>query len=208
MVYVDEVDYVPLAAGGLGQRCCPAWERWSASPSSAFTYQEGQVMDRFDEQFGPWGVFVAPAMPRLRWLAAVYLPVSDREDLIQDALIRAWSKRATFDHTRGSASVWISAILVDLVRKRKRAPRAPTLFNAIDTDSKLGDPSSTAAVDVRRAVAGLPRRQREVAVLFYYVDLSVQDISRLIGCSEGTVKSSLYDARTRLSGELSNYEHR
>ena len=35
----------------------------------------------------------------------------------------------------------------------------------------------------------LPAKQREVIVLRFYIDLSVQDAAAALGCSEGTVKS-------------------
>jgi len=54
-------------------------------------------------------------------------------------------------------------------------------------------------------VAGLPRRQREVIELYYFVDLPVQQVAELLGISSGTVKSTLADARRsiqfRLAGE-------
>jgi RNA polymerase sigma-70 factor (sigma-E family) len=43
--------------------------------------------------------------------------------------------------------------------------------------------------DVIRALHGLPRRQREVLVLRYYVDLSEAQIAEAIGISRGAVKS-------------------
>jgi RNA polymerase sigma-70 factor (sigma-E family) len=50
-----------------------------------------------------------------------------------------------------------------------------------------------AAVDlrhaVRRALATLPAKQREVLVLRYFADVSEADTARALGCSPGTVKS-------------------
>jgi RNA polymerase sigma factor (sigma-70 family) len=42
---------------------------------------------------------------------------------------------------------------------------------------------------VREAVAALPRRQRAVIVLRFFADLSVREVSELLGCPEGTVKT-------------------
>ncbi|HEY8883154.1 MAG TPA: sigma-70 family RNA polymerase sigma factor [Dermatophilaceae bacterium] len=51
----------------------------------------------------------------------------------------------------------------------------------------------------------MPRRQREVIELYYFVDLPVQQVAELLGISSGTVKSTLADARRsiqfRLAGE-------
>lgn len=52
------------------------------------------------------------------------------------------------------------------------------------------------------ALAALPRRQREVAVLHYYLDLSVADVARSLQVSEGTVKTCLHRARASLRVRL------
>jgi RNA polymerase sigma factor (sigma-70 family) len=50
--------------------------------------------------------------------------------------------------------------------------------------------SGTASdLDVRRALAALPPGQRAVVVLRYWEDLSVTETARLLGRTEGTVKS-------------------
>jgi DNA-directed RNA polymerase specialized sigma24 family protein len=52
--------------------------------------------------------------------------------------------------------------------------------------------------DLDRAVASLPPRQRLAVDCFYYAGLSVAETAVVMGCSEGTVKSTLFDARARL----------
>jgi RNA polymerase sigma factor (sigma-70 family) len=51
---------------------------------------------------------------------------------------------------------------------------------------------------VERAIAGLSARQRLVVNLYYFVDLPVDEVARILGIAPGTVKSSLADARGRL----------
>ncbi len=47
---------------------------------------------------------------------------------------------------------------------------------------------------VRKIVAGLPVKMKEAVVLRYFHDLSEYEISEVIGCPVGTVKSRLYRA--------------
>jgi RNA polymerase sigma factor (sigma-70 family) len=58
----------------------------------------------------------------------------------------------------------------------------------------------------RRALADafymLPPRQRAVAVLRLYLGLTEAEVSAALGCSVGTVKSQLHDARGRLRESL------
>jgi RNA polymerase sigma-70 factor (ECF subfamily) len=53
-------------------------------------------------------------------------------------------------------------------------------------------------IDIRHAVGLLPPRQRLAVDCVYYVGLSVAETASVMRCSEGTVKSTLSDARKRL----------
>jgi RNA polymerase sigma-70 factor (ECF subfamily) len=57
-------------------------------------------------------------------------------------------------------------------------------------------------IDLTHAVERLPPRQKLAVDCFYFVGLSVAETAAVMGCSEGTVKSTLSDARTRLRQAL------
>jgi RNA polymerase sigma factor (sigma-70 family) len=57
-------------------------------------------------------------------------------------------------------------------------------------------------VDVWVALAELPRRQREVTVLRYFLQMSTQETAAALGVGEGTVKNSLSKARSALAQTL------
>ena len=64
--------------------------------------------------------------------------------------------------------------------------------------------------ELARAVAGLPRVQREIVSLLKYEDLSVRDVARRMGMSEAAVKASAhrgYKLLRRTVG-LTDVEHR
>ena len=58
--------------------------------------------------------------------------------------------------------------------------------------------SSDAIIDVKCALQQLPGNERIVIVLFYIEDRSIKDISRITGMPEGTVKSHLSRAKSKL----------
>jgi RNA polymerase sigma-70 factor (sigma-E family) len=113
------------------------------------------------------------------------------EDLAQSALIRtylAWSRLRDPENAEAYAR---RTLLRLALRARQRrwsgeiaAGRLPDL-PAHEADGIGGD----LALDVRRALAALPPAQRAVLVLRYLDDLSEAETARLLGISQGTVKS-------------------
>ena len=54
---------------------------------------------------------------------------------------------------------------------------------------------------LRKCLAGLSREHREVIDLVYYHEKSVEEVARIIGIPENTVKTRMFYARKKL-GEL------
>jgi RNA polymerase sigma factor (sigma-70 family) len=141
--------------------------------------------------FADW---VRPHLPAMARLAARLAPHADRDDVVQEALARAWAKRDRFDERRGSASAWLLAITADQAAKaRRRRPRVAGLSEATVLPAAPDD-----VIDIERALRQLPRRQRMAIDCYYFVGLSVAETAAVMGCAEGTVKSTLADARARL----------
>ena len=143
------------------------------------------------EAYADW---LRPHLPAMARLAARLAPDADRDDIVQEALTRAWRKRRQYDVRRGTPAAWLLAITADQARQARRRRRPLTLF--ADVPSRV--PSTEDRVDVEYAVAGLPPRQRLAVDCFYFVGLSVAETASVMRCSEGTVKSTLSDARQRL----------
>lgn len=153
-------------------------------------------------EFVEW---VRPHLPAMARLAARLAVGADRDDIVQEALARAWSKRQQYDATRGSASAWLMAITADQARKAARRLRPVAELDDERAEAegdpvRLADPD--ARIDVANALTGLSERQRLAVDCFYFADLSVADTAAVMGCSEGTVKSTLSDARARLRSML------
>jgi RNA polymerase sigma factor (sigma-70 family) len=67
-----------------------------------------------------------------------------------------------------------------------------------------GDPLDPLAdrTDLLDALAGLPRQQRAVLVLRYFNDLTEVQTAAVLGCSQGTIKSSASRGLARLREAL------
>ncbi|MEX0985099.1 MAG: sigma-70 family RNA polymerase sigma factor [Actinomycetota bacterium] len=143
--------------------------------------------------------FVREDYPRLvHAVALVAGSIDVAEDLVQEATARAWY-RATKGETIDSLPNWVAAVAFNLARSRWR--RIFLERRTIAPEFVEG-PSNEDRVEIQRALAVLPRRQREVAVLRYLLGMSTRDVAATLHVSEGTVKNSLSKARTRLAREL------
>jgi RNA polymerase sigma-70 factor (ECF subfamily) len=123
---------------------------------------------------------------------------SQAADVVQDTLMRAWERRETFDQTKGSERAWLIAILLDRIRRQRRRRLVLTATRPVY--------DLTADVDVRiiveAAVSKLPKRRREVVLLYYLADFTVKQTASLLGITEGAVKTHLHLARRQLQNFL------
>ncbi len=121
------------------------------------------------------------------------------EDAVQEALVRAW----TSDRTIESPPAWVARVALNLVRsgwRRSLAERRAR--HRLGEGRVVADAPSEDHVEVTRALAALPRREREVAVLRYLLGFDTRETAAALGTGEGTVKSSLARARAHLADTL------
>jgi RNA polymerase sigma-70 factor (ECF subfamily) len=72
--------------------------------------------------------------------------------------------------------------------------------------AEVEPPPDETHMEIARALAELPRRQREVAVLRYLLEMSTAEVAATLGIGEGTVKSTLSRARAHLAEALGVHE--
>ncbi|MET9634268.1 RNA polymerase sigma factor [Lentzea sp. NPDC006480] len=143
------------------------------------------------EEFADW---VSPHLTAMARLAARLAPDADRDDVVQDALVRAWLKRHQFDERRGTPSAWLLAITADQAGKARS--RAGRRLAAVPDEPACGGDED--GLDLRRALDRLTGRQRLAVDCVYFVGLTVVETAAVMRCAEGTVKSTLADARAKL----------
>jgi RNA polymerase sigma factor (sigma-70 family) len=124
------------------------------------------------------------------------------EDTAQDAFtaaFRRWQAIVAYD----SPSAWIRRVTCNraasVLRRRMREAKAVMrLAGRTQTYIEL-DQGDQAFWD---AVRGLPPRQAQAVALYYMEDYSVRQISEVLDCSEGTVKTHLSRARDAVARQL------
>ena len=132
----------------------------------------------------------------------------DASDLSQDVFLRAYRGLGRF--RGGSAlSTWLYRIGVNLCLNRVSRKTSPT--EAIDERQHIDTRSESApdrvlreerGVQVRRAIAMLPPKQRATLILRMYHELSHEEIAAALGSSVGAVKANFFHALGNLKKRL------
>ncbi|MDX1662846.1 MAG: sigma-70 family RNA polymerase sigma factor [Candidatus Promineifilaceae bacterium] len=134
----------------------------------------------------------------------------EAEEAAQEAFIRAWTKLDSYDPTR-KFSTWLLSITsnycIDLIRKRRALllsidhplPPHPALM------SDRADGPEAQAVDrereamVQTLLETLPEDYRQAVVLFYWYDMSYQEIAEMMDTTVSAIKSRLFRARRQMA---------
>lgn len=127
------------------------------------------------------------------------------EDAAQDALLDIDRGLRSLRDPR-AVKAWALRVATQRALKVSRRERLLWLRRAPSLDPELlaesGGPETGRSAAIKAAFDILPPRLRATAVLRLYVGLSEDETAEVLGCSLGTVKSNLHDARKRLAGEL------
>jgi RNA polymerase sigma-70 factor (ECF subfamily) len=142
---------------------------------------------------------------------------AEAEDLASAVFLHAWRRREEIVLDRDSALPWLLGVANrSLSNTRRRIRRAEALFHRLVVqDEPVRDHADEAAErgdderlmsEVRRAVARLPKHERDVVELCVWSGLDQQAAATALGVAVGTVKSRLFRARKRLGAELAGGE--
>jgi RNA polymerase sigma-70 factor (ECF subfamily) len=133
---------------------------------------------------------------------------SQAEDLVQEALVRAFARPLRAPRP-GGAEAYVRVIMVRLFidggRRRSRWDRAARLLRGAEVVADPADQVVTRDV-LLTALGELSPRHRACVVLRYYQDLPVAQVASALGIAEGTVKRYLSEAMTRLAVRLAPAE--
>lgn len=126
------------------------------------------------------------------------------EDAAQEALLEV---RRSLPQLRNvaAAPAWAMRIAsrVALRTARREARLSFAGRRADPVPEVVADTHPSDMLELKEAFDRLPPRVRATAVLRLFIGLSEAETAEALGCSVGTVKSQLHEARRRLSRELS-----
>jgi RNA polymerase sigma factor (sigma-70 family) len=139
------------------------------------------------------------AFEPLRRLAyrAAYRLLGERpvaEDVAAETLARAFSRWSSVaDHAEPWVVTVATNLALDAGRRRAKEPGRRLLIDESTPEAQIDT-----RLDLQRALAALPRRQREVVALRYLGDFSEEATAAALGIDVGTVKSHASRGLTRL----------
>jgi len=134
---------------------------------------------------------------------------TEAEDVTQQVFIKVLHSISSFKWKGIPFSAWLFRIarnqVIDYVRKKKRYATVPLDERVADSDI---DPQSATErkLDIERVLAAtkqLTDSQREVISLRFTSELSVAEVARIMGKSEGAVKALQHSAIAALRKVLS-----
>ena len=123
-------------------------------------------------------------------------------DASQEAFVRAFERWGRLEGASW-ADGWVMTTAFNLCRRslRRKTPPSP------DPAANIPSPSKPAErLDLVNALRRLPHRQRQVLVLHYYGDHTIEAIARMLDLSTGSVKTHLTRGRRTLMQALGTRE--
>ena len=118
------------------------------------------------------------------------------EDAVQEAALKAWRHRARF---RPGAELrpWFLAIVANECRSARRArwwrvARFPEVW------SDRREVRSEDQLDLAAGLERLPYRHLLVLSLYYHLDLPIDEVARVLGCTENAARQRVHRALVAL----------
>jgi RNA polymerase sigma-70 factor, ECF subfamily len=128
-------------------------------------------------------------------------------DLVQDTFVKLQRYKHHFDPSKGKLKSYLFQtayrLMITKLNRRKKWRTYLPFLTPIEKD----EVDHTDRLTIRDAVATLPDKQRAVILLFYYHDMTQEEISEILDIPKGTVKSRLHKAIQRLKNELGGEYH-
>ncbi len=135
-------------------------------------------------------------------LRLCYVQLQDQalaEDAVQETFLKAYKG---FDSFRGDSSekTWLTRIAVNTCRDFQRGGWFKHTDRRVTPDMlPVGTVQpDTEDLDLSLAVMKLPRKMREAILLYYYQDMSTEEIAETLGIAQSSVSNRLRRGREKL----------
>lgn len=130
---------------------------------------------------------------------------SKAEDLISEVFLDVWRQADRFE-ARSQVTTWLLAIArfkaLSALRKKPDEElddeRAAAIEDSAD-DPEVAVQKKDKSEALRKCLAALSPEHREIIDLVYYHEKSVEEVAKIVGIPENTVKTRMFYARKKLA---------
>ena len=137
--------------------------------------------------------------PGFRLALAMLRDASAAEDVVQEASFTAWRKLGRIKD-QGKLRPWFLGVVANKCRNARRSKWFAGVSLGVPEHLAVGSAEERAVrgADVRAGVARLRHDDRLVVVLFFYLDMPLEEVAAVAGSSVGATRARLYRAIHRL----------
>jgi len=119
------------------------------------------------------------------------------EDAVQEAALKAWRKLGRF-RSGSELRPWFLAIVANECRTARRSRWWRVLrLPDVPPEPSVRDRGAE-HIDLDRALDRLPRHHLLVLSLYYHLDLPIEEVARVLRCSEGAARQRIHRALAAL----------
>ncbi|HLN21452.1 MAG TPA: sigma-70 family RNA polymerase sigma factor [Bacteroidales bacterium] len=156
---------------------------------------------KYDPEKG-FRMLVESYSQKLYWhIRRIVIIHEDADDALQNTFINAWKGLSEF-RKESSVYTWLYTIATNealaIINKRKRNPvLAVDDLGSLFANTREGSTwfdGDEAQTKLQNALLQLPEKQRIVFNLRYFDEMPYEDMSRVLGTSEGALKASYHHA--------------
>ena len=154
-----------------------------------------RVIERLIEQYGQEVYKIAYFYMKDKQLA---------EDVFQEVFYKVIKNYHKFNH-QSSEKTWLIRITINTCKDMLRTSwiKRVTTFGVLqDSENEYEKPYDIEKKETNKElyelIQRLPQKYKEILLLFYYKDLTYEEISEILQIPEGTVRSRLSRAREKL----------
>ena len=152
---------------------------------------------------------------RMKYYISTWTNGKEIDDIHQELFLKVYSNLSTFDVLRGQMTTWIYRIArntsIDWLRKRKRVnveswdnlcEPLGNIFSDVSAEPLEQLLSKEKQENLFSSIERLPSSEKRLTLLYYYEELSINEIAIIYNIPEGTVKSRLNGVRQKLKRTL------
>ena len=126
------------------------------------------------------------------------------QDVVQETFLRAWRKGPLRPDTE---KAWLTRVAMNLCRDQQRRGWMRRIDRSIPFE-ELVIPVEPQDNDVIREVYALPPKERQIIVMHYWGNLSVQEIAAALRISRASVYRTMDKAKAHLRIQLSETDEK